>query len=82
MKHDRRISYDKFLSMWGDEINKRQLENVAGINWKRTVTALVDEMIEGTDDEHSSGSPHHGDFFGNDKKKQASLRQPECLDNV
>ena len=74
MKHDRRISYDEFLSMWGDEINERQLENVAGINRKRTVTALADEMIEGTDDERSSGSPHREDFFGNDEKKQASLR--------
>ena len=60
IKRNHRISYDEFLNMWEFELDERKLENLSGINAKRTVADLADELLDfSTDDEDSNLADSH-----------------------
>jgi len=48
---DKRMSYDEFLSLWGEEIEERKLEKLRKISRRKTVSNLAEEMefISGED---------------------------------
>ena len=52
-RNDRRISYDEFLSAWEGELEERKLEKVSGINAKRTITDLANEIVYCSTDDDS-----------------------------
>ncbi len=53
IKQDHKISYDEFLNIWEGQLEERKLEKISGINSKRTVTDLENEVLHDgiTDDE-------------------------------
>jgi len=56
MKGDHKISYDKFLDMWEGELEENEIENMAGITRRRTVSILADDIYNSTDDESSTAN--------------------------
>jgi hypothetical protein len=51
-RNNHRISYDEFLSAWEGELEERKLEKISGINAKRTITDLANDIVYcSTDDE-------------------------------
>jgi len=56
MKEDHKISYDQFLAMWEGELEENEIENMAGITRRRTVSVLADDIYNSTDDETSTAN--------------------------
>jgi len=57
LRNDNKVTYDEFLYMWRQDIEDRNIAVLRTISAKRTVTNLVEEMIDDTSGDEEEYEP-------------------------